>query len=75
MILRLKLLAITLCSALALMLMLSLGAQNLNTRHELKLGSLKTAPLPSGFLIGISIVIGVISGGSAASILIPNKRE
>jgi len=75
MILRIKLLAISLASALALLLMLCLGAQNLNTRHTLKLGSTTTAPLPAGFLVGISIVLGVISGSSTATALLPTRRS
>ena len=75
MFLRLRLLGISFASGLALMLMLCLGAQNLNSRHALNLGATTTAPLPSGFLVGISIVLGVISGGSAASVLLPNQRN
>ncbi len=62
MLVRLRLLTFSLASALALMLMLCLGAQNLSSRHSLRLGSGKTAPLPTGFLIGFSLVLGVISG-------------
>ena len=50
--------------------MLCLGAQNLNTRHSLKIGNMSTAPFPSGFLTGVSIVAGVLSGGSAAALSI-----
>ncbi len=70
MLLRVQLLIMSFTSALALLLMLCLGAQNLNSRHTLSLGSQKTAPLPSGFLIGVSIVLGVISGGSTAAALL-----
>ena len=75
MFLRMRLLGINLGIALALLLMLCLGAQNLNTRLELKLGRAKTAPLPSGFLIGVSIVLGVISGGSTATVILPSRRS
>jgi len=54
---------------------LCLGAQNLNDRHNLKLGFANSAALPSGFLVGISIVLGVFSGGSTAALLLPNSRE
>ena len=74
MLLKIRLLTITLVSSLALLLMLCLGAQNLNERHSLKIGNATTAPLPSGFIIGISIVLGVISGGSAATLLLPVRR-
>ena len=70
---RLKLLSISIASGAILMLVLCLGAQNLNQRHTLKFGSAKTVPLPTGFVIGISIVLGIISGGSTAALLIPNQ--
>ena len=52
-----------------------LGAQNLNTRHSLTIGNTTTAPLPAGFLVGISIVIGVISGSSTATALLTTRRS
>ena len=75
MLFRLKLLAISFASSFALLLMLCLGAQNLNTRHTLKVGTTTTAPLPAGFLVGVSIVLGVISGGSTATVIIPPRRS
>ncbi len=74
MLFRLRLIAASLASALALLLMLCLGAQNLNSRQELKIGNVTTAPFPTGFLIGISIVLGVVSGGSTAAVLIEPIR-
>ena len=73
--LRIRILTISLTSAFALLLMLCLGAQNLNSRHTLNLGKVTTAPLPSGFIIGVSIIMGVISGGSAAAVLVPHRRQ
>ncbi len=73
MLLKLRLLSITISSSLLLIIVLCLGSQNLRVRHNLNLGIAKTAPLPSGFLIGISLALGVISGGSTATLLIPNK--
>ncbi len=75
MLLRLRLLAMSFGSGALLLLVLCLGAQNLNERHKLNLGFAKSAPLPSGFLIGISIVIGVISGGSTTALLIQPPHE
>ncbi len=72
---KIRLIAINAITGLTLLLMLCLGAQNLNNRQELKLGIGTTAPLPSGFLIGISIVLGVVGGGSAASLLINRPRS
>ena len=54
-----------------LLIVLCLGSQNLSDRYKVNLGIGETAPLPAGFLIGISIVLGVISGGSAAALVLP----
>lgn len=62
-------------TGMLLLLLLCLGSQNLTERHRLKLGSFRSASLPSGFLVGISLVIGVISGGSAAAVLMPPQSE
>ncbi|HGY5535664.1 MAG: hypothetical protein AB8A40_00265 [Prochlorococcus sp.] len=75
MLLRLRVLTISLASSILLLVVLCLGAQNLNDRHNLKLGFANSAALPSGFLVGISIVLGVFSGGSTAALLLPNSRE
>ncbi len=75
MFLRLKLLTTTLASGAVLMLVLCLGSQNLSNRKPIQLGLAKTAPLPSGFVIGVSIVLGVISGGSTAALIIPEPPQ
>ena len=72
---RLRLLTTSLGSAMLLLIVLCLGSQNLNDRHGLNLGFTKTAPLPSGFLVGVSVVLGVISGGSTAALLIPTPKS
>ena len=72
MLLRLRLILATLGSGFLLLLVLCLGAQNLNNRESLRIGMTKTAPLPTGFLVGISIILGVVSGGSTAALIIPN---
>ena len=74
MILRIRLLIISFTGALALLFMLCLGAQNLNSRYSLNIGTSKTAPLPSGFLIGVSIILGVVSGGSTTAMIIKPPR-
>jgi hypothetical protein len=71
MVLRLRLL---LGSSL-LLAMLCLGAQNLDQRERLNLGFGQTAPLPSGFLVGLALAVGVISGGSSAALLLPGRRD
>ncbi len=75
MLLRLRLLLITLGGSAALLLVLCLGAQNLADRYRLKLGIGTTAPLPAGFSVGVSTVLGVISGGSLAAVLMPNSER
>jgi hypothetical protein len=75
MLLRLRLLLITLGGSAALLVVLCLGAQNLSERYRLKLGIGTTAPLPAGFIVGVSTVLGVISGGSLAVVLMPNSER
>ena len=75
MLLRLRLLLITLGGSVALLVLLCLGAQNLSERYRLKLGVGTTAPLPAGFIVGVSTVLGVISGGSLAVVLMPNSQR
>tara|TARA_Y100001968_G_scaffold256588_1_gene242983 strand:- start:429 stop:668 length:240 start_codon:yes stop_codon:yes gene_type:complete len=52
-----------------LLLMLCLGSQNLNNRPNIKLGIAITAPLPTGFVTGISLCLGVISGGATSALI------
>jgi hypothetical protein len=69
MLLRLRLLISSALGALMLLLVLCLGTQNLNDRPSLQLGFGRTAPLPSGFLVGVALALGVLSGGSAVALL------
>ena len=75
MLLRLRLLTTSLVSGGLLLVVLCLGAQNLSDRHSLRLGDAKSAELPTGFLVGMSIVVGVISGGTTAALLLPKPRS
>ena len=75
MLLRLRLLLITLGAGSALLVVLCLGAQNLSDRYRLNLGVGRTAPLPAGFIVGVSTVLGVISGGSLAAVLMPQSQR
>ena len=75
MLLRLRLVLLSLGSGVLFLMLLCLGAQNLNERHQVQLGRMRSAALPSGFLIGVSLVIGVISGGSTAAVLLPDQRD
>ena len=71
---RLRLLLISIGGGL-LLLLLCLGAQNLQDRHTLQLGGQRSVPLPTGFLVGIALVIGVISGGTSTAVLLPDQRD
>ena len=72
---RLRLLLISFSGGLLLLLLLCLGAQNLQDRHTLQIGGQRSVPLPTGFLVGIAMVIGVISGGTATAVLLPDQRD
>ncbi|KGG12048.1 MULTISPECIES: hypothetical protein [Prochlorococcus] len=63
------LLIFTFTNAGLILFALCLGAQNLKERHELNLGFSSTPPYPTGFLLGLSVPIGLISGGCSAGIL------
>ncbi|MFZ0407173.1 MAG: hypothetical protein WAM11_03555 [Cyanobium sp.] len=69
MLLRLSLLVGSLVGSALLLLALCLGAQNLEDRPSLNLGVGRSAPLPSGFLVGIALAFGVASGGSVVALL------
>ncbi len=75
MLFRLKLFATSFASGALLLIVLCLGSQNLNNRQSLQLGIATSAPLPPGFLIGISLVLGVVTGGSTAALLLPKESE
>lgn len=71
MLLRLRLTLTSLVGGLLLLLLLCLGAQNLDKRPQLNLLMGRSAPLPVGFVVGLAMVIGVISGGCAAAVFSP----
>ncbi len=75
MLLRLRLLLASLGGGVLLLLILCLGAQNLDQRASLNLGFGRTAELPSGFLLGVALVIGVVSGGAATALLLPRSER
>lgn len=75
MLLRLRLLLASLGGGVLLLLILCLGAQNLDRRSSLNLGFGRTAELPTGFLVGLALVIGVVSGGASAALLLPQERN
>ncbi|WP_186598042.1 hypothetical protein [Synechococcus sp. PROS-7-1] len=75
MLLRLRLLMITVGGGVALLVVLCLGAQNLGDRYRLNLGVGSTAPLPAGFVVGVSAVLGLLGGGSLTALLLPNAKR
>ncbi len=75
MLLRLRLLLASLGGGLLLLVILCLGSQNLNQRASLNLGFGRTAELPTGFLLGVALVIGVISGGTTTALLLPRSPQ
>ena len=74
MLIRVKLITITITTSGLLLLFLCLGSQNLSQRKNINLGITSTAPLPTGFTIGISSIIGIISGGFTTSLLLTKKN-
>ncbi|WP_411867835.1 hypothetical protein [Vulcanococcus limneticus] len=75
MLLRLRLLLGSLGGGALLLLLLCLGAQNLDQRASLNLGFGRSQPLPTGFLVGVALVLGVISGGTATALLLPRGDQ
>ena len=75
MLLRLRLLLGSLGGGTLLLLLLCLGAQNLDQRASLNLGFGRSQPLPTGFLVGVALALGVISGGTATALLLPRSDQ
>lgn len=75
MLLRLRLLLASLGGGALLLLLLCLGAQNLDQKPSLQFGPWRSVELPAGFLVGLALVIGVISGGSSAALLLPGQQD
>tara|TARA_Y100001968_G_scaffold202339_1_gene185814 strand:- start:1343 stop:1585 length:243 start_codon:yes stop_codon:yes gene_type:complete len=73
MFLKFRLLTISISSGVLLILVLCLGSQNLNARRNVNLGIGSTPPLPTGFLVGLSIAFGVVSGGITKALTLPNE--
>lgn len=75
MLLRLRLALGSVVGAVVVALAVCLGAQNLSDRPSLQLGVTRTAPLPSGFLLGLALATGLLSGGSAAALALGGSKE
>jgi hypothetical protein len=75
MLLRLRLLIGSLLGGALLLLAVCLGAQNLDERRSLNLGTARSAELPTGFVVGVALALGVVCGGSAAAVLLPGGDQ
>jgi uncharacterized integral membrane protein len=75
MLLRVRLILGSLVGGLVLLLLLCLGAQNLDKRTQLNLMVGRSAPLPVGFVVGVALVLGVISGGCTAALTAPQADQ
>ena len=75
MLLKFKLLTLNLSIATILLVFLCLGSQNLDKRYKINLLANETVELPNGFIIGVSFIIGVISGGFSSTIMIKDKTS
>jgi len=73
MLLRLRLLLGSLVGGTLLLVAVCLGAQNLEDRPSLNLGVGRSAPLPTGFVVGVALALGVLSGGAGAALLLPGS--
>ena len=69
---KVRLITFTLGSSLVLFIMLCIGTYNSEKPHyEINLSfsnNHKTIKMPTGFILGVSILTGLASGGSAAAI-------
>ena len=72
---RLRLVISSLTGGMVLLLALCLGAQNLEERRELQLGVGRSTPLPTGFVVGVALAVGVACGGTAAALLMPGRHQ
>ncbi len=66
---------VSLSNSLLLILMLLLGSQNLTNKHSVNLGLYRSEPMPTGFLIGMSIALGSISGGLTTILLLQSRKS
>jgi hypothetical protein len=72
---RLRLVVGSLTWGLMLLVALGLGAQNLDDRRQLQLGVGRTVALPTGFVVGVALAVGVACGGTAAALLLPGRDQ
>ncbi len=71
---KILLLLLTISNAGLILFVLCLGTQNLNSRSSINLGFSSTPPYPNGFILGLSITLGLVSGGSTSALLISSEN-
>ena len=74
MLLRLRLITINFTISILLLIFLCLGSQNITKRYKVNFLINETVELPSGFIVGISFIFGLLSGGYS-SILMTRKNK
>ncbi len=73
---KILILIITLSNSALLVFMLALGSQNLSDSHKINLGIYSTKEsYPTGFLIGMSTILGSISGGLTTIFFLPSSKK
>jgi hypothetical protein len=72
---RARLVVASLVGAGVVVVAVCLGAQNLTDRPSLRLGVVRTAPLPSGFLLGMALAAGLLSGGGAVAVALGASKD
>jgi hypothetical protein len=75
MLLRLRLVLGSLVGGTVVLLAVCLGAQNLEERTSLNLGVGRSVPLPTGFVLGAALALGLGSGGCATALLLPQADD
>tara|TARA_Y100001968_G_scaffold231336_1_gene214121 strand:- start:170 stop:418 length:249 start_codon:yes stop_codon:yes gene_type:complete len=73
MLLRIRLLTMSISITGLLVFVLCIGSQNLRDRKNIELGITSTATFPTGFIVGSSIVLGFLSGSTTAISLMPKE--
>tara|TARA_B100001029_G_C14698481_1_gene253609 strand:- start:72 stop:263 length:192 start_codon:yes stop_codon:yes gene_type:complete len=58
-----------------LLFFLCLGSQNLDKRYKVNFLVSETVELPNGFIIGISFIAGVLSGGLSSTFIIKDRNS
>jgi uncharacterized membrane protein YciS (DUF1049 family) len=75
MLLRLRLVLGSLVGGAVVLVAVCLGAQNLEERTSLNLGLGRSVPLPTGFVLGVALALGLASGGCATALLLPRADD